>query len=173
MKSFALVLAFLATSTIVVVNGQIITAAVAGSIIAAAVGLKIVAGLGFAAGAGVGFAGGRRNGGRRFGKRSAADAKSIMLEASLDDAQDCAKKLVCTINAKPTHAHGPEEKAIYSIFGNQVESLDVSQDTVEFELAALMGRRVGVSQCNKIYARCPFEQKTLLEAIQSSYYENL
>jgi hypothetical protein len=105
-------------------------------------------------------------------KRLAVDPNAVILEASQEDAYDCAKKLVCMIHAKPVHSLSYEEQAIYSLFGSKVESLDVSRDSIEFEVAALMGSKVGVSQCNKIYSRCPHEQATLMEAIRDSFYQD-
>ena len=35
--------------------------------------------------------------------------------------------------------------------------------SVEFDLAAIMGRQAGKTQCDTIYARCPYESKDIIK----------
>lgn len=112
----------------------------------------------------------------RFG-RSIEDEKTIdndealsnaILDASLNDADDCAKKLICSLNAKEVSTLASDESAIAELFGKS-GSIDVTAATAEFDLAALMGRLAGKAQCDTIYARCPYESKDLMETMRSEF----
>ena len=70
---------------------------------------------------------------RRFG-RSIEDEEIIdehealsnaILDASLNDAEDCAKKLICSLNAKELSTLASDESAIAELFGKS-GSIDVS-----------------------------------------------
>ena len=70
---------------------------------------------------------------RRFG-RSIEDKEIIdehealsnaILDASLNDAEDCAKKLICSLNAKEVSTLASDESAIAELFGKS-GSIDVS-----------------------------------------------
>lgn len=87
----------------------------------------------------------------------------ILLQASRNDEQDCAKKLVCVLNAQKDLAE--DEAKIAQLFGKS-GNIDLSAVTVEFDLAALMGQQVGEEQCNTIYSRCPYQVKDLMEIIR-------
>jgi hypothetical protein len=87
----------------------------------------------------------------------------ILLQASRNDEQDCAKKLVCVLNAQKDLAE--DEAKIAQLFGKS-GNIDLSAVTVEFDLAALMGQQVGEGQCNTIYSRCPYQVKDLMEIIR-------
>ena len=99
MKTIFLVLSFIGTMTIV--NAQLLTAA------AIIIGAKILIGKGFiygaakgalarniATGNGFGFGRGRR-------EAEAGDFNTVLLEQNSRDIDDCAKLLVCHLNAKP------------------------------------------------------------------------
>lgn len=195
MKSATIFLALammvaVAESTIFVIGGG---AAVAGGgfALAGLLGLKAA----FLGGALIGAAAGRRrtrthfrpsrksfsrsfksHGHGRFG-RSIEDEKTIdndealsnaILDASLNDADDCAKKLICSLNAKEVSTLASDESAIAELFGKS-GSIDVTAATAEFDLAALMGRLAGKAQCDTIYARCPYEPKDLMETMRSEF----
>ena len=102
------------------------------------------------------------------------DRTELLLTASLNDAEDCAKKLVCTLNAQDLNTLDTEERAIAILFG-QAENIDVTAVTVEFDLAAHMGRKAGEGQCQMIYSRCPYQTKDLMEVIRqpNAYYNQL
>lgn len=126
-------------------------------------GLKAAAGIGFAKGA---YLGSRRSGGysrRRYG-RSTTD---LVLQASVDDETDCAKKLVCMLNTVPEDKLAADELAIRSLFGLKDE-IDVSSSTVEFDLAALVGRKAGAAQCQTLYSRCQYKEGSLMDIIRSN-----
>ena len=99
MKAIFVVLSFIGTMTIV--NAQLLTAA------AIIIGAKILIGKGFIYGAAKGvlarnLAGGRGGrGGHGHGKRETGDFNAVLLEQNSKDIDDCAKLLVCHLNAKP------------------------------------------------------------------------
>lgn len=93
---------------------------------------------------------------------------NAILDASLNDAEDCAKKLICSLNAKEVSTLASDESAIAELFGKS-GSIDVSAATAEFDLAALMGRQAGKAQCDTIYARCPYESKDLMKIMRSEF----
>jgi len=138
--------------------------------LAALLGLKAAA-LG---GVALGLAASRRSRGgrrhyytkRRYG-RSVEDETDMMaeilLQASRNDEQDCAKKLVCVLNAQKDLAE--DETKIAQLFGKS-GNIDLSAVTVEFDLAALMGQQAGEDHCNTIYSRCPYQVKDLMEIIR-------
>ena len=102
---------------------------------------------------------------RRYG-RSVEDndgLADILLQASLEDGEDCAKKLVCSLNAQDSTTLAEDEKAIATLFG---QNIDMAAATVEFDLAALMGRQAGEQQCQRIYARCQYQAKDLMAAMR-------
>lgn len=107
------------------------------------------------------------------GKRSLEDnnlesmsLEEVFLETSTHDEDDCAKMLVCQLNAKPPHMLKPDEYAIASSFG-AVPSIDVRAPSVEFDVAAHMGRIAGDAQCKTIYARCKVTTETMIDTIRS------
>merc|ERR1711956_104182 len=93
---------------------------------------------------------------------------NAILDASLNDAEDCAKKLICSLSAKEVSTLASDESAIAELFGKS-GSIDVSAATAEFDLAALMGRQAGKAQCETIYARCPYESKDLMEIMRREF----
>ncbi|XP_040575519.1 uncharacterized protein [Lepeophtheirus salmonis] len=95
------------------------------------------------------------------GKRSAIDLESLLLSASQRDFSDCAKKLVCEVNGLSRAEIESEEAMIAALFN--ADSLDLSKATVEFDLAAQIGKRVGKEQCAVIYERCPHNRQKLMK----------
>jgi hypothetical protein len=109
MKAIVLAISFIGCMTIV--NAQLLTAAVI------IIGAKILIGKGFiygaakgalvrniASGNGFGIGGGRGRGGHGHGKReaeAAGDFNAVLLEQNQKDVDECAKLLVCALNAKP------------------------------------------------------------------------
>jgi len=157
----------IAESTIIVAGG--------GLALAGLFGLKALLVGGFAAGAVIGAASRRRSYGRSYGRshrrwgRSVEDESSnAILDASLNDAEDCAKKLICSLNAQDVKTLQADEAAIASLFG-KTAGIDLSSTTVEFDLAALMGRQAGKHQCDTIYARCPYQSKDLMEVMRKEF----
>jgi hypothetical protein len=163
-----------------------LTVAGGGLALAALFGIKAAAVGGFALGGALASrrrSSGRRSYGRSYRRSYGRYGRSVededessltetLLEASRNDADDCAKKVVCALNAMNAMELAEDEKAIVALFG-QNESIDVTAVTVEFDLAALMGQKAGAAQCSKIYSRCRYEAKDLMEAIrQPNVYSN-
>jgi len=139
------------------------------------IGAKILIGKGFAYGyLGTRAAQGRDfgfGGGRRFG-RDTNDLASAFLEASQRDEFDCAKLLVCSLNATPAHKLEEEEVTIANTFG-QNNAIDVTLPSIEFDVAAHMGRLAGHKQCQTIYSRCTVSPKDMMKDIKKfAYYRN-
>ncbi len=131
-----------------------------GGLLLAALGIKAIAGIGLLAASKGGRRGGRK-GGRRYG-RSVDDLQTILNDASFEDSTDCAKKLVCEVHAKAQAALSETEQGIYQLFGS--ETIDVSKDTVQFDLAAMVGRKGG--NCQKVYSRCELSAEQLFASIR-------
>ncbi|TRY76903.1 hypothetical protein TCAL_14714 [Tigriopus californicus] len=166
MNKFLLSLCLLASVLIVVeglLDGGIITipAATAGL-----VGIKVAAGL---IGLGVGKLASRRGSGSRRVKqhfRRSVQVEASFLAASIDDADDCAKKLICLLNTDAKDSLDSDESVIRGLFGSANE-LDVAKDSVEFDVAALVGRKTGAARCHKIYARCVFNREDLMNVLRA------
>ncbi len=166
-SAFLLVASFICTEAIFSAGVGI----TAGGLLAAAIGVKAIAGFGIL----LASKGGRRRGGKGHGKgkgrsrygRSVAtveDIPALINEAALDDETDCAKKFICETHAKALDALDETEKAVYLLFGAN-DSIDVSRDSVQFDLAALVGRRGG--NCNRVYARCELDSYQMKQAMSS------
>merc|ERR1712156_785518 len=153
-----------------------------GAALAGLLGLKALLVGGFAAGALIGAAsrrrGSRRSHGRMMRKSYRRHGRSVedeidensnaILDASLSDEDDCAKKLVCSLNAQDIRTLQGDEVFIATLFGKSA-GIDLSAATVEFDLAALMGRQTGKAQCDTIYARCPYQTKDLMEVMRKQF----
>jgi len=96
------------------------------------------------------------------------EMSNTILDASLNDGDDCAKKLICSLNAQDIKTLQADEAVIASIFGKSA-GIDLTAATIEFDLAALMGRQVGKAQCDTIYARCPYQTKDLMEVMRKDF----
>jgi len=163
-----------------------------GAGIAALIGLKALFIKGAIVGGAIGYAARRRSYGRsyrvhrpvyrksysshrRYG-RSVEDEpetfdetiSNAILDASLNDGEDCAKKLICSLTAKDANTLEADERILANVFGKSA-GIDLTSTTVEFDLAALMGRQAGKAQCDKIYARCPYQTKDLMEVMRSEF----
>ena len=160
-------LVVMATVSEAIFDGGIIS----GPALLGLIGLKVLAGKSFAVGAAIGSASRGRSRSRGRHGRSLVDTEQLLLKASYDDVDDCAKKMVCLVNAKPATNLDNFEMEIRHMFG-QSGQLDVSQGSVEFDLAALMGRKAGSAQCQKIYARCQISAEKLLDVLRSPSYIN-
>ena len=105
---------------------------------------------------------------RGRGRREAvpeADLAKVILEASLKDQYDCTKMLICALHAKPVEEMAEDEILIASTFG-QMDAIDLTLPSVEFDLAALLGRKVGAERCNTIYSRCTVPAQDIMNNIR-------
>lgn len=178
----AKVLVAMAVMVAVAESTIIIGVAGGGLALAGLLGLKALLVGGVAAGALIGAASRRRSRvsygrsyrrsyrrhGRSVEDESFDETSNAILDASLNDAEDCAKKLICSLNAQDVKTLQADEAAIASLFG-KTAGIDLTSTTVEFDLAALMGRQVGKNQCDTIYARCPYQSKDLMEVMRKEF----
>merc|ERR1712113_839669 len=95
------------------------------------------------------------------GKRETLE--DIFLEASKKDQYDCAKMLVCELNAKSILEE--DERIIAQTFG-QMGAIDVTASSVEFDLSALIGRMVGSQRCKTMYSRCTDNIEEIMAGIR-------
>ena len=109
--------------------------------------------------------------------------EQIMLQASLEDNDDCAKAFVCYVNAKATRVT-PVEKFVYEYFVAATKEqamlkalmpketalgltvVDVLSPIVQFNLAAQIGTIGGTQQCQRIYAQCPLPYSELQSVVE-------
>jgi len=89
------------------------------------------------------------------------------------DQDSCGKKLICELRSK--EASGArmtaEEKLIAEKFGSG-KQVDVSDITVEFDLAAQIGRNMGEARCQQLYNRCRSSTEDMVKMIKIEF-ENL
>jgi hypothetical protein len=177
MKAIVLAISFIGCMTIV--NAQLLTAAVI------IIGAKILIGKGFiygaakgalvrniASGNGFGIGGGRGRGGHGHGKReaeAAGDFNAVLLEQNQKDVDECAKLLVCALNAKPLNKLDEDEFAIATTFG-QADVIDVTLPTILYDVAAHVGRMAGDKQCRTVYPRCNAEVDSIMKEIKKAAY---
>jgi hypothetical protein len=131
---------------------------------------------------------GRRSHGRSRWGRSIEDTaddnaiEQVMLQASVQDNDDCAKAFVCYVHAKPTRTTAMEEFVFDYFGGNSKDTamlkalvpqtsegstvLDVLSPTVQFDLAAEIGTVGGAETCQKIYAQCPMPYSELSKILE-------
>ena len=108
--------------------------------------------------------------GRKKRDAQSIDLEEVILEASIQDADDCLKSFVCQLNSKSAESLSPLEKVWILTFGQN--DIDVTLPTIEFDVAAVMGRKAGVKQCHTIYSRCQTEYEVLdsfLKSLESKY----
>ncbi|TRY68970.1 hypothetical protein TCAL_15114 [Tigriopus californicus] len=109
--------------------------------------------------------------GRRFGRSVEVEGvkvQDLLLKASVNDVDDCAKNFVCQLNTKSIESMDSVEQTLLAIYG-QDASIDVSRSDVEFQLAANVGRLAGAEQCQTVYARCPMEYDQLLQTFEGKF----
>lgn len=84
------------------------------------------------------------------------------------DQDGCGKKLICELRAKEKSPVGftEDERLIAENFGsgNQV---DVSDITVEYDLAAQLGKFMGLGRCQQLYNRCDLSSEDMVRMIKT------
>jgi len=86
------------------------------------------------------------------------------------DQDSCGKKLICELSSKQASgmtltAH---EQLIAEKFGSR-KQVDVSDITVEFDLAGQIGRNMGTSRCQQLYNRCQSSTEDMVKMIQIEF----
>ena len=142
----------------------------------------------------------RNRGGARWGRRysghgsrwgrsvegtedNSIQIEQIMLQASVQDNDDCAKAFVCHVHAKATRTTAMEEFVFDYFGGNSKDTamlkalvpqtspsstvVDVLSPTIQFDLAAEIGKLAGPEQCANIYAQCPLPYNELLNILEN------
>ena len=101
-----------------------------------------------------------------------AEVTNLVLDAEIADVQDCAKMFICQLNTFDPNGLDSIEAFIQNMFGLDDQGiLDLSKLSVRFDLAAVVGRRIGLGQCQNLYKNCqiPYDQlKTIVEGQQKS-----
>merc|ERR1712106_467702 len=71
------------------------------------------------------------------------------------DQDDCSKRLLCELNAKLVDGKDltENERIIANAFGQNSE-IDIGAETLEFDLAAVLGKEGGMRRCELSYGRC-------------------
>ncbi len=83
------------------------------------------------------------------------------------------KAYVCEVNSLPFEKLNDLEKTIQQRFAETLAQIDPSSSTVEFDLASVIGRTVGVNQCKTIYGRCPNDFSSLSSLMQQKVRETV
>jgi len=88
-------------------------------------------------------------------------------DMSYKDRDDCGKRLLCELNAKFADGQPMEEDemAIASAFGKGNE-LDIAEETMEFDIAAVVGKQIGFAMCERRYRRCETPVWRIMEMIR-------
>jgi len=88
------------------------------------------------------------------------------------DQDDCSKRLLCGLNSK--RAEGQEltenERIIADAFGKNNE-IDIGVETLEFDLAAVLGKEGGLRRCELSYRRCETSVPDMMRMINMEVEE--
>ena len=114
----------------------------------------------------------------------AYDAQIWQNDMVFKDQDDCSKRLVCELNAMRSEGNilSEHEEVLADAFGNTGE-LDVGKDSLEFDIAAVLGRevidddnncvdnevvvmKVGARRCELSYRRCETPVSQMLSMIE-------
>merc|ERR1711981_476594 len=84
------------------------------------------------------------------------------------DQDGCGKKLICELRAKEKSSVGftEDEKLIAENFGSGTQ-VDVSDITVEYDLAAQLGKYMGLERCQQLYNRCDLSSDDMVNMIKT------
>ena len=96
----------------------------------------------------------------------AYDKQIWLNDMTFKDQDDCSKRLVCELNAMRSGGEKLSENAevLADVFGNSGD-LDIGEDSLEFDLAAVLGREVGQRRCELSYRRCETSVPQMLTMI--------
>merc|ERR1712038_331472 len=82
------------------------------------------------------------------------------------DQDGCGKKLVCELRAKQKFGFTEDERLIAENFGSGTQ-VDVSDITVEYDLAAQLGKYMGLERCQQLYNRCDLSSSDMVSMIKT------
>merc|ERR1711990_620980 len=83
------------------------------------------------------------------------------------DQDSCGKKLICELRAKQqSSGFTADEKLIAENFGSGTQ-VDVSDITVEYDLAAQLGKYMGLERCQQLYNRCDLSSSDMVRMIKT------
>merc|ERR1712024_42272 len=83
------------------------------------------------------------------------------------DQDGCGKKLICELRAKQqSSGFTADEKLIAENFGSGTQ-VDVSDITVEYDLAAQLGKYMGLERCQQLYNRCDLSSSDMIRMIKT------
>merc|ERR1711874_723352 len=82
------------------------------------------------------------------------------------DQDGCGKKLVCELRAKQKFGFTEDERLIAENFGSGTQ-VDVSDITVEYDLAAQLGKYMGLERCQQLYNRCDLSSTDMVRMIKT------
>merc|ERR1712210_230922 len=82
------------------------------------------------------------------------------------DQDDCSKRLLCELNAMAAEGKRltDTEEVLANAFGKR-NNLDVGAETLEFDVAAVLGRKVGKLRCELSYRRCETSVEDMVRMI--------
>merc|ERR1712130_407090 len=82
------------------------------------------------------------------------------------DQDDCSKRLLCELNAMAAEGKRltETEEVLANAFGKR-NNLDVGAETLEFDVAAVLGRKVGKLRCELSYRRCETSVEDMVRMI--------
>merc|ERR1711990_1232804 len=82
------------------------------------------------------------------------------------DQDGCGKKLICELRAQQSSGFTADEKLIAENFGSGTQ-VDVSDITVEYDLAAQLGKYMGLERCQQLYNRCDLSSSDMVRMIKT------
>merc|ERR1712141_815491 len=82
------------------------------------------------------------------------------------DQDGCGKKLICELRAKQKSGFTEDERLIAENFGSGTQ-VDVSDITVEYDLAAQLGKYMGLDRCQQLYNRCDLSSSDMIRMIKT------
>merc|ERR1711990_1341771 len=82
------------------------------------------------------------------------------------DQDGCGKKLICELRAKQKSGFTEDERVIAENFGSGTQ-VDVSDITVEYDLAAQLGKYMGLERCQQLYNRCDLSSSDMVRMIKT------
>merc|ERR1711936_293997 len=82
------------------------------------------------------------------------------------DQDGCGKKLICELRAKQKSGFTEDERLIAENFGSGTQ-VDVSDITVEYDLAAQLGKYMGLERCQQLYNRCDLSSSDMVRMIKT------